>query len=188
MRSWIKSRPEYRYINSFLGLKCAVDLLTWNVFPDAKEITETYSAWHAVFNKLKLDPKDTSYKLIAVGDGHTPRTAAFFAVRSKWNCISVDPALKPALIPSWHAKIQRLECLPNRIQDIKIKCDKAVIVAVHAHVKIKDMLSAISANSITLIAMPCCVKQTHESNPDFEYEDESVWSGKRIVKIWKNIH
>jgi len=82
-----------RYINEFVKLKCAPDLLAWGVFPNAKEITESMAMYHAVKNYVPFDLHDEEINLVVVGDGKSPRTAALFAVMTKWTCYSVDPKM-----------------------------------------------------------------------------------------------
>jgi hypothetical protein len=41
-----------------------------------------------------LDATNTDVVVVVVGDGRTPRTAALFAMRTKWQIISIDPALE----------------------------------------------------------------------------------------------
>lgn len=56
---------------------------------------------------------DSNVTLIAVGDGVTPRTATLFAFRSRWRCVSIDPALRPG---PWH-KVASLTTIASRVQD-----------------------------------------------------------------------
>lgn len=67
------------------------------VFPDAKELTESFAANNAIRNHLasEYDPRDERVTVIAVGDGNTPRTAALCAFLTKWQCVAVDPEMVP---------------------------------------------------------------------------------------------
>ncbi|CAM4965635.1 unnamed protein product [Rotaria socialis] len=98
------------YLDEFLKLICAPDLLTLGLFPNAKEITESYAVWAAlrrfIFSRFEksssksIDPiPSTDHRqnaIIVVGDGMTPRTAALCAYLTKglWQCYSIDPILQ----------------------------------------------------------------------------------------------
>jgi len=75
-----------RYVNEMLRLSCAPELLRLKLFPDAKELTESFSAYNAIRTHLadEFKPADGRVTLIAVGDGHTPRTAALCAFLTQW--------------------------------------------------------------------------------------------------------
>jgi len=128
---WPSLKPLFRYINELWDCRCLPDLHTRNLFPNAKELTESCAAYNAVRNKARLFAfSDPTVTLIAAGDGCTPRTAAMFAFRSAWVCFSIDPNLRKTHWPN----IDRLHCLSQRVED----CDpqhypKLVIVAVHSH-------------------------------------------------------
>lgn len=50
-------------------------------FPNAKEVTESFGAFHAVNEHLShLSRDDINVAVICVGDGHSPRTGMLFAV------------------------------------------------------------------------------------------------------------
>lgn len=50
-----------RYINEFIRLRGAPDLLALGVFPNAKEITETMAAWSAVLPASLWPPCDRAH-------------------------------------------------------------------------------------------------------------------------------
>ena len=90
--------PTYaRYVNEMLRLGCAPELMRLRLFPDAKELTETFAVHQAVRSRLGASyPKtDEGVTLVAVGDGNTPRTAALFAFLTRWHCVSIDPEIVP---------------------------------------------------------------------------------------------
>lgn len=106
---------QQRYIEEFIKLnKSASDLLLLNVFPNAKEITESYAAFNAIRSKLKFDLSDPNVAAVCVGDGYSPRTAALLAFRTNFQCISVDPGLNKNKIDFWTTHIQRLTCIPKK--------------------------------------------------------------------------
>lgn len=151
--------------------------------------------------------KDRNIILIAVGDGCTPRTAALFAFRTQWNCISVDPAMRPG---SWHT-ISNLSTIQARIQNVSIPVtsqQRVIVIMWHAHVSIRDALSCLTIDGskcddnnvkssaamraqVALVSCACCNYDEHQkempdgSLPDVEFEDISVPSLMRTVRVWK---
>lgn len=175
------------YFDEFMGLKCAPDILKLKWFPNAKEITESFGAYAAVREHLPhLKLSDPSITCYVIGDGKYPRTGATFALRSKWQVVSVDP--QAAIIGSNHP-IQRLKVYKGFIQDFSFKeTEPTVIVHVHSHAKIEQSLKAILAPERSIISIPCCVEQKiSDKDPDIEYDDLGILSGKHQVKIWKNL-
>ena len=176
-----------RYINEFFKLKCAPDLLTYKLFPNAKEITESFAAFRGVATLImpgRFDFNSENVKIICVGDGHTPRTAALFAMRTKWDCYSVDPVLRNNEYP-----ITRLSLYNNKIEDLDLSFpdDIVVIVCVHSHAKIKDMLDYIHGKERHLLSIPCCVTHEIADKQYIGYLDTNIWSDKNLVKVWVNI-
>lgn len=186
---WAFNHGQYRYLNDFIKLnKSGSDMLHLGLFPDAKEITESYGALNAVRTKLKqYDLDDPTVTLVSVGDGITPRTAALFAFRTKWQCISIDPLLKVDKMLYWEENIQRLRCFPGKVENVDINEDKVVIVAVHSHANLQSILQHVRGKVRSLVAIPCCVPYIHESIRPMEYSDSGVWSPKNIVKVWRTI-
>lgn len=176
-----KSYKSY-YINRFIGMKMASDMLQMGLYPNAKEITESFACFEAALNYLPYDSTD-NITAICIGDGHTPRTAAMFAFRTKWNCISIDPEMKKI-----NYNIQRLQTKRAYIEDVVLEFDHpVVIIQCHSHAKLSDCLANISAPVRSVVAMPCCVKQYCDIDPITEYEDEWVWSPCNRIKIWFDI-
>lgn len=175
-----------RYINKALGLSCFSDMQKLRVFPNGKEITESFAAFHAAKHFVPFfDFKDESIDVICVGDGRTPRTASVFAFMTKNNIYSIDPNLKKA--DYFEQNIQRLKCLRSRVEDINFESEKVIIVAVHSHASLKNTLEHIKGDQRALIAIPCCISYNHSKKPDYEYKDPGIWSPKNVVKVWKEI-
>lgn len=170
------------YIERFIGMDCAADMLAHKLYPNAKEVTESFGCFEAAVNNLPYDRKDKA-NVVCVGDGHTPRTAAMFAFRSPWNTYSIDPVLRDRA--SWK-KIKRLNVIPKRIQEVELKFeDPVVLVHCHAHVKIEESLQQIKAPKISVVSMECCVSQfISKREPDLKYKDECVWSPVNEIRIW----
>lgn len=177
-----------RYIGEFISLDCAPDMLSMRLFPNAKEISESFGAFHAVHTRLHPDWHlgDPDIHMVAVGDGRTPRTAATFAFRSNWQCHSVDPILKGG-VARW-MNIKRLTLHPQKVEEFHLEADRVIIVAVHSHATLKASLTAIHARELAVVAMPCCVPLALKGiPPDMEYQDKSIISPHRTIKIWKDV-
>ena len=62
-----------------------------------------------------------------------------------------------------------------------------VIVAVHSHVPLDVCLKRVHADTIHVVAIPCCIQLDLHRSPDYEYRDEGIWSPKNRVKIWTDV-
>jgi hypothetical protein len=171
------------YLNQFLKLKCAPDLIAMGLFPNAKEITETFAIWTAlrryIFPRLSTSTTSIDNRqnaIIVVGDGMTPRTAALCAYLTKglWQCYSVDPMLqydtyadmtfinRRSLTTADHCEqwkiIKGLRIARAKIQTVSIQCRQAIVVMMHAHVTIEDAITAVDASEgiVGIITCPCC--------------------------------
>jgi hypothetical protein len=174
-----------KYLSEFISLRCAPDMLNLRLFPNGKEISESFGAYDAVRYRMpQFKLNDPSVTLIAVGDGNTPRTAATFAMRSAWTCHSVDPNLKGGSV-RW-SDIKRLTIHAKRIEDVHFEAERAVIVAVHSHAWLPNAVAAVDAAEVGVVAMPCCVRQDLPVEPDREYHEKGVISPCRYVRIWHN--
>lgn len=176
-------------------VKCPVGarLLSLNVWPDAKEVSESLGAYAAVRRYLPdLLLSDRTVTVIVVGDGSTPRTAATFALRSAWQCHSVDPTLARTQGGWWKptgGPIDRLHINPCRVEDARFVCDgPAIIVAVHSHATLPAALASVVAPRVAVVAMPCCVPQVIDGQePDVIYEDHGILSPMRRVMVWRSV-
>lgn len=174
---------KLKYINEMMGCSCFPDLLSFKIFPDGKEITESCGAYNFFRNPQKehFELGDPSVSVIVVGDGCTPRTASLFAFRSAWTCISIDPNLK------WknRGRVSRLFCIQKKVEDVKsFHFDKLVLIHVHSHARLEDSVSKFTANKRIVLSMPCCVAQIRERTPDHSYIDNSVWSPHNKIDVW----
>jgi hypothetical protein len=189
LNSVARQSPEahklVKYLVEFVTMSCAPDMLALRVFPNAKEISESFGAYDAVRCRLpEFGLKDPTVTVVAVGDGTTPRTAATFAMRSAWTCYSVDPLLRGG-IARWSA-IKRLHIVPSKIEDVRIDGDKVIVIAVHSHARLDVTLRSITAREmLAVVAMPCCVPLLLDRPPDIEYDESGVISPCRTIKIWR---
>lgn len=177
------ARSAVHYASELCSLTCAPLLIP--LFPNFKEVTESFAAFAAVRHHLpQYSSRDTDVTIVAVGDGSTPRTAATFALRTAWNCWSVDPALSHARL---FRNIKRLTVEPSRIEQVRITGDRVIVVAVHSHADLTAAIRAIDADSISVVAIPCCVPQQIDAPPDMEYEDYGCLSPQRTVMVWRSV-
>lgn len=183
-----------KYLAEYIKLKCCPDLSMNKMWPNAKEITESMGAFSAVRNYVFTEEdskerdqhlKRKDIKLLSVGDGRTPRTAALFALRTKWDCYSIDPQLNTE--KTWPYK--RLHLYKNRIDDLKFKFPDhtVIIVMVHSHAKIDITLNSITGKERHLVTIPCCMPHILVNTPYIGYTDFHIASDKNEVKIWRNI-
>lgn len=180
-----------KYGDEFFRLGCAPDLLALGVFPNFKEVTESFGMFAAVRKALGWAVlADPTVALVAVGDGRQPRTAATFAFRSRWDCYSVDPAAQPSVrfTPLHKTRpVNRLHVAACRVEEWTLPAgySRAVIAAVHSHARLPEAVKACAfAPRLDVFAIPCCVGQELDRPPDFERDDPCIASPKRTVRAW----
>ncbi|KAF0744762.1 hypothetical protein Ae201684_001217 [Aphanomyces euteiches] len=185
-----------RYLDEFIGdLKCSAKMLEWGLFPDAKEVSETMGVFNALRHVLihmqdKASTNTFRNGIVVVGDGVTPRTAAMFAYRTKdWMCYSVDPLMKDDEEMPWNT-MGNVVAIRDKIENVRIRLNKAIVVLVHAHVTIEQALHAIQADDIVaVLTLPCCnwygrQELCFDRHPDFVYDDMSILSTHREIRLW----
>lgn len=173
-------------------LRMAARLKSWplieSFFPNNKEITESFSAFHHI-SQIKGVRVHSSI-IYVVGDGVYPRTSSIFALRTTMPVICIDP-----LLCLEKTKIKRLHLFPLKVQDIKphiVNFNQAIIVLVHSHAKISDCLHLTpNANRLIIYTLPCCVnheltltKFNLKIQPTYRRIDKHVLSPKNEVLIW----
>lgn len=185
-----RNKPTHRYIDDFLSLRCAPDMLELSLFPNAKEITESFAAYDAVKTRLfrHFQLADEKIIVLSVGDGSTPRTAATFALRSRWRCHSIDPLLGNK---SRFGRIARLWLHSKKIEECSREefgisdGSTVVLAAVHSHASLQNAVSVIgSVARLAIIAIPCCVRLTLPLPTYDVYHDEGIWSPAKTVLLW----
>lgn len=197
-------KPTLRYMTELLHMKCAPDLLALGLFPNAKELAESMATYNAVRRHLPgFAMDDPGVALVAVGDGHVPRTAALFAYRTSWMCHSVDPAMREI---TWGNRVRRLESWRVRAEDLVGQNGShgwplgsedtvvwnhvptsAVIVGVHTHARWDAMLrlTASSMLRVAMVVMPCCEPEALPPGGfDASYDDEGVPSPDRTIYVY----
>jgi hypothetical protein len=182
--------PTTRYFDQFLRMRCRQELSENELFPNAKELTESFAAADAALYKVDANPRDGDMTAVIIGDGSTPRTAATIALRSSWRVLSVDPALRVDTVRSWPLPIERLDVRAVRVEALSDRLTgRCIVVAVHAHVELARAIRSVErcgAEVVGAVAVPCC-GWTHDA-PGLavvaDYEDWGIWSPERRVIAW----
>lgn len=175
------------YFNSLLRLNCAPLLLEKKIYPNAKEVTESFGCFNATmqaFGGMQACGEDKV--CIVVGDGSTPRTAALFALRTRWLVYSYDPNMKDR---DWG--IERLITVKGKTEDYPQKYDKdIVLVFPHSHASTQKVLATHTVNKDlhkrTVVWLPCCT-QMGLNEPCTSFVDTRIISPKNRFYIWENI-
>lgn len=225
-------RSHSRYMTELLKMSSGSELVRLRLFPDAKELTESFAANNAARSflypqkclgslKCGVDPSDSSVTCVAIGDGTTPRTAALFAFLTKWHCVAIDPMMvdwdtwrlqkkiedegensssqetindtSGNLTSNWGG-VHRLVAYRKKIQEVRVECEKAVLVLVHAHVSLQECLAQVRTRSgrCSAVILPCCnwyAKLVHPDGqaPIAEYDDMCVSSPQRMVRVFDDL-
>ena len=179
---------DNRHLHRFFKMRAASLLMSENIFPNIKEITESMGAFVAIHEHLiknGIDRNSDKVDVYAIGDGHSPRTAALIACLTKWNCISIDPEMR---LKTW--KFKRLTIFRNKVEEVSFDGNNdriAIIVCVHSHAKLTDCLKSIrNYKERHLINIPCCVKSDLDYEPDFTFCDVGIQSEKQNVSVYLN--
>lgn len=189
-------RPSLRYLNEFTKLKCSPDLLSHKLFPNAKEITESFGAYNALrMNQADFPLNDKKINCIVVGDGHKPRTGALIAFRTAWTVTSIDPLIYNKTMQCGEINsvegIDRLTVMKLRIEDVPNQLmefsGKVIIVCVHSHAKLSECCKKFPDREKYIVNIPCCYPSDLNIKPDIEYTDWGIHSEKRQVEIYKKI-
>jgi len=170
------------YLEYFIKLKTAPELLQEKMFPNTKEITESMGAFFAVKKHIPFALNDPSINCFVVGDGHVPRTGMLIARITAWNVTSIDPSMR---IRDYNTK--RLLVMKDRIENcIFPEMDKAIIVSVHSHAEAQKTWSAIKAKKKYFVNIPCCVKSNMEKGNNYkEYIDAFICSPRNLIEIYE---
>ena len=225
-----EGRSHSRYVTELLKLACGPELVRLRLFPDAKELTESFAANNAARSFLyprgavggRVDPADAAVTCVAIGDGNTPRTAALFAFLTRWHCVAVDPemvewrewkkrrgvddvvdddeargetgdARDDVLTGAWGG-VRRLRAFRKKIQEVRVECEKAILVLVHAHVSLEECLAQVKTRSgrCSAVILPCCnwyqkLRHPEGAPPLAEYDDGNVASPQRTVRVFDDL-
>lgn len=179
--------PALTYINEFMRLKCAGDLLAAKIFGSAKEVSEAMGVYAAIRRNLRsLRFDDPTVTALVREEGSVPRIGALLAYRTSWNVVSIGQNLKDR---AW--RIHRLTVIPAGLTEAIAalpRLDKVLIVTV----------GDIGAMILGTLALPDArvsgVALTNDgvdtgplSWPDVVQEDMAIWSGNRTVSTWQRV-
>jgi len=170
-----------RHLDRFFDLKCK-DVLS-AVFPNAKEVTESFAVYDAAVSILGRDAlHDSSILAICPGDGVSPRTGATAALRSAWTVKSVDPKMGLRWVRGKHT-IKRLSCVRANAEALTYVAQRIVILATHSHASMTALLAKCHAQRVDIISLPCCVKDGL-GEPTRSYDDADCISPARRVNAY----
>lgn len=186
----IAYNTQAAHVDRFLGLRCAADLLAARLFPNGKEVSESMAAWWAIRHYVvpgRVDERSDNVTVVVVGDGTKPRTAALIAHMTKWQCISIDP-----LLPNNGAfgNIERLAMCKTKVQHARLDLSNSghvIVVGVHNHATVPEILSGILFDSADFVMIPCCVDQQVVGHAyvssTVRFTDQAIWSPKNTVEV-----
>lgn len=186
-------KPITKYLDRYITSKASVDIQKLELFPNAKEVTESYAA---IQQAVRLAPPgDPNVCFVSIGDGATPRTAGAAAFHSRWTCVSIDPNANHKT--RWE-NIDRLTILRQKIEEVvdltlPSQITTMIIACVHSHAPWDEVKNFIlrhpTMEAIHLIAIPCCVPIPHDwPQPNIDKYDWGIWSPERQVLVWKDIN
>lgn len=179
-----------KYINRFISLNSLEEFGKFGLFPNPKEVTESFGMYNAVMRYVventDISKGHNDANVFVVGDGVTPRTAGLMAFMTKWDCFSIDPELRD----NDYSGIRRLLCYSCKIEDFTtdfLEGDDRprIILMPHSHAEAQITWNKLANDKTWLITMPCCVR--HQLNlPCIEYRDVAVASPKNFIKVYSN--
>lgn len=181
------------YLERFLSSRSAENLMPLfsKCAKPAKEITESWGMLEAA---KQYCTELWKWKCIVVGDGRTPRTAAFMSFYTGVDALSVDPDASGDL-SSFYAVNRALGIVPKRLSIVKsriedygaINCDGKPVVVIwpHSHAPMDGCQVENYAKRVD-IALPCCVQIPRNllEKPHVHYVDYKITSPKREIFIW----
>lgn len=188
-----------KYISELLSCRCAPDLMRLHIYPNAKEVSESFALYNACRRHLasRFDTKDPSVVCIVVGDGVSPRTGALMCFRTAWKVHSIDPALR---VTPEYKKVRNLTLHSEKVEDvvIDVPSGRAVILCMHTHVTLECAVSSLrlpngcDKAAVGVVSCPCCqFQQIHTRvfgvTPDATYEDDGIVSAQRKMYVWRGV-
>ena len=195
-------------------MQCFKDLAALNVFPDAKDISESMGALQAASTHYFQGKENgtgcwrqNDVLCIVIGDGNTPRTATLLSYLTQWTSVSVDPEMGEEWVGASPKGVQRLHGVRGTFEDWVVGTGPAAIdvshfkhlllLSVHSHNRFTGA-AAIGAirKSMGVQHLPCCLVSVpccHRFGPrkdigrtaDHIYEDLAIFSACRQVSVWK---
>ena len=172
------------YLEKYFTFSRIGDFQKAKLFPNLKEVTESMGILEAcllISDTQGIKRNNPNVKVIVVGDGHRPRTAALVASCTAWSSVSIDPAL---IIGNPFPKVESIKSKVEDIANDKLSYDIPVIVCFpHSHASMTTALGKIKAPIRHLVSLPCCVPDDIY-NPDITYQDDNIMSKMNKVNIY----
>ena len=150
------------YLDKVFSMRCFEDLVRMRVFPDAKDISESYGFLQAAIrrgmsgnrakgsNRHRVKPeRRRGVLVISIGDGSTARTATLAAFLTSWTCVSVDPMLRPEWTGRHPHGVKRLHGFSAPFE--QWMSDSDTLAALRAEVEADAELEEPSAREASLI-------------------------------------
>lgn len=105
-----------------------------------------------------------------------------------WNEVAPQVCVKAHAMTHPWSTVDRLHLMPFKIENVRLRCARAVVVLLHAHVSLEDVRRAVP-NTMAVICVPCCNYGPRQSEicnrlPDHVYEDPHMLSDKNEVRVW----
>lgn len=177
-----------KYLQRFISLNSAVDMLELKLFPNLKEIGESMSMFYTVQDKLmvwdnNITRNDEDIRVVVVGDGVVPRTACLFNYMTRWHTWSIDPTMRNRN----YDKVKRLTVIGKRIEDVDLNFNDqiTIIILPHSHAPVQKCWDNIKSTRKWLIKMECC---THDKLdlPAYWFKDKYAITQANDIFIWNN--
>lgn len=154
------------YLNSFLGLNCAPDLLAkapkkaWNV----KEVSEAMMIRNYIMNNHLEKLSNRRIAVLDVGCGKAALLSLLLAHTTPWNIFAIDPRIKRAYsnvsrLTTSHCTLEHFLFYPENIAHLSLY-DHVFGIFLHAHVKCTRLIDELEESRVpyTIIGVPCCEK------------------------------
>jgi len=169
--------PRFDYINWMLKRSCYEELneLFRDCDSPAKEISESYSAFHQLKKICRLD----QLNWLHIGDGSRARTAALFTFLTKSSNVSIDPNIRNDIITDWITKwgVKNFYIRQNKFEDISLpdlNNDKEyAITCVHAHVNLEEVDKKFP-NWKYLYTSICCYPSKQKFSKEYMKENNII--------------
>lgn len=185
-----------KYINQYFRLNCSADMQAIRLFPNVKEIQESFGTFNIVTEHIMtMDPNITldnpNINVYVIGDGVSPRTAATFNFLSKWKTFSIDPLMRTE--KDW-SSVNNLTVLKGTgeecIEAIVEQKDYIFLVFPHSHIpELNSIYKHFKNQKVWIINLPCCKPNQGNGLPIKKFigiVDTNINSPKNIFNIYNN--
>ena len=103
--------------------------------------------------------------------------------------------ISSSIIEDW-TTIRNLVIVRDKVQNIIVRCRRAIVVLMHSHVTLVDALACVQASHgiVGVFACSCCQWEPHQNHlpndaegggkEDFKYSDSCLLSDKNEIRLW----